>query len=56
MGCKEILLSVSPDNDAAKVLDKTFGFHRIKVDPEYFGKGHTREIMLYWYGRNNEKS
>jgi ribosomal protein S18 acetylase RimI-like enzyme len=45
MGCNEILLSVQPDNNTAKALFQKHAFKTIRVDSEYFGPGHPREIM-----------
>ena len=44
-GCKEVLLTVRPDNIIAKGLFRKVGFSLVEVDDEYFGPGHPREIM-----------
>ncbi len=45
MGVREVLLSVSPDNFAARSLYRTFGFTEIGFHGDYFGRGADRIIM-----------
>ncbi len=45
MGVREVLLSVSPDNLAARSLYEKFGFIGIDYHGDYFGSGADRIIM-----------
>ncbi|MDN7025532.1 GNAT family N-acetyltransferase [Methanoculleus sp. FWC-SCC1] len=45
MGIREVLLSVSPENLAARSLYETFGFANVGFHAGYFGTGADRIIM-----------
>jgi ribosomal-protein-alanine N-acetyltransferase len=46
IGCKKVMLTVNPENQIGKKLFKNYGFQLKKIDAQYFGEKHPREIMV----------
>lgn len=45
--CKDVFLTVFPQNIGAKKTFERCGFRKVSTDDNYFGEGNPREIMGY---------